>query len=136
MITLYKSWRRQRGLRRTQLDAAIWQHVSSELVLLSGLDAASLKHLREMMLLFLDEKRINGAAGLSIDDRVRYHIAAQACLLVLALDIDHYGGWTEVIVYPDEFVPRREYVDDAGVVAKATRDVAHHVCVVTSEIET
>ena len=36
---------------------------------------------------------------------------------VLELDIDHYGGWTEVIVYPDEFVPRREYVDDAGVVS-------------------
>lgn len=116
LINLYKSWRRKRVLRQNQLAAAPWGQVSSELMLLAGLDLSSVARLRDMMVLFLDEKHISGAAGLSIDDRVRYHIAAQACLLVLELDIDHYGSWSEVIVYPDEFVPRREYVDDAGVV--------------------
>jgi MtfA peptidase len=90
--------------------------VCTELEVLRGLDARALQRLRDCAVLFLHAKQISGAAGLSIDDEVRYHIAAQACLLVLELDIDHYAGWTEVIVYPDEFVPRREHVDEAGVV--------------------
>ncbi len=116
MINWYKSWRRQRILRSAHFDAGIWLRVSTELALLGGLGVGELDRLREAMILFLHDKRINGAAGLSIDDRVRYHIAAQACLLVLELDVDHYAGWSEVIVYPDEFLPRREYVDEAGVV--------------------
>ncbi len=43
-------------------------------------------------------------------------IAAQACILVLNLDIDYYRGWVEVIVYPDAFVPAIEYMDEDGVV--------------------
>jgi Mlc titration factor MtfA (ptsG expression regulator) len=50
---------------------------------------------------------------------MRVCIAAQACMLILNLDLDWYRGWHEVIVYPDEFVADYEYVDEAG--------VAHHV---------
>jgi Mlc titration factor MtfA (ptsG expression regulator) len=46
-------------------------------------------------------------------------IAAQACLLVLNLDLDYYGDWVEVIVYPDEFIVDHEYTDEDGIV--------HHV---------
>ncbi len=47
---------------------------------------------------------------------MRLMIAAQACILVLNLDIDFFRGWVEVIVYPDEFVPTIEYTDDDGIV--------------------
>jgi hypothetical protein len=43
-------------------------------------------------------------------------IAVQACILILNLDIDYYAGWVEVIVYPDEFVPAMDYVDEDGIV--------------------
>ena len=50
---------------------------------------------------------------------MRIGIAAQACMLILNLDLDWYRGWTEVIVYPDEFLAEYDYVDEDG--------VAHHV---------
>jgi Mlc titration factor MtfA (ptsG expression regulator) len=46
-------------------------------------------------------------------------IAAQACMLILNLDLDYYRGWVEVIVYPDEFVVEYDYVDEDG--------IEHHV---------
>jgi Mlc titration factor MtfA (ptsG expression regulator) len=42
-------------------------------------------------------------------------IAAQACLLVLNLDLELYDEWVEVIVYPDEFVADHEYMSEDGV---------------------
>ena len=47
-------------------------------------------------------------------------IAAQACILILNLDLDYYEGWVEIIVYPGEFIRDYEYVDEDGVVI--TRD--------------
>ena len=49
---------------------------------------------------------------------MRLMIAAQACILILNLDLDYYDGWVEIIVYPGEFVRDYEYVDEDG--------VAHH----------
>jgi len=43
-------------------------------------------------------------------------IAAQACILVLELGEEWYEGWSDIIVYPAQFAPEREYVDEAGVV--------------------
>ncbi len=59
---------------------------------------------------------MHGAGGLALREEMRIAIAAQACMLVLNLDLDYYDDWEEVIVYPDEFVAEHEYVDEAGVV--------------------
>jgi Mlc titration factor MtfA (ptsG expression regulator) len=84
-----------------------------------GLSGAELAALRELVILFLHEKAVHGAAGMAVREEVRLAIAVQACILILNLDLDYYRGWVEVIVYPDEFVAEYEYVDEAG--------VAHHV---------
>ena len=47
---------------------------------------------------------------------MRLLIALQACLPILHLGLDWYEGWYAVIVYPGEFVPKREWIDDDGVV--------------------
>jgi Mlc titration factor MtfA (ptsG expression regulator) len=80
------------------------------------LSAAELDRLRELSSLFLHFKAVNGAAGSALDDYQRAVIAAIACLPILNLDLDWYDGWVEVIVYPDSFVTRHEFVDEAGVV--------------------
>ena len=81
------------------------------------LPAGAVQRLRDLTLLFLHEKRIEAAAGLVLDDRMRVLIAALACLPILGLDLDCYAGFLSVIVYPDEFVvPDREFIDEAGVV--------------------
>lgn len=111
-----KAWRRRRVLERKPLPDALWQRVVARLPLLEGLTADELERLRQWVILFLDDKDIHAAAGFAVTEEMRVAIAAQACLLILNLDMDYYRGWVEVIVYPDEFVPEREYMDDAGVV--------------------
>ena len=88
----------------------------ARLPFLRGLSDAERERLRQTVILFLHRKSIHGAGGLKLDAGMRLLIAAQACILILNLDIDYYRGWVEVIVYPDEFVPTIDYTDEAGVV--------------------
>jgi Mlc titration factor MtfA (ptsG expression regulator) len=80
-----------------------------------SLSVPELERLRELVTLFLHEKGIHGAGGMVVREDVRIAIAIQACILILNLGLDYYRGWIEVIVYPDEFVAEREFVDEAGV---------------------
>ena len=59
-----------------------------------------------------------------VDSSMRVYIAAQACLLIMNLDLDYFRGWSEVIVYPDSFVIQREEYDDIGVVHETRRTLA------------
>lgn len=45
-------------------------------------------------------KRWEAAQGFELTDRMRTVIAAQAALLVLGLDLDHYRGVASIIVHP------------------------------------
>lgn len=119
-----KTWRRRRVLERKPLPDVLWRRVVARLPLLKDLTADELERLRRWVILFLDDKDIRAAAGFAITDGMRVAIAAQACLLILNLDMDFYRGWVEVIVYPDEFVPEREYTDDAGVVHRVREPFA------------
>ncbi len=116
MFAAIQRWWRRRIIERAPLDAALWQATLARLPFLRGLTDVERDRLRETVILFLHQKWIRGAADLQIDTGMRLLIAAQACILILNLDIDYYRGWVEIIVYPDEFVPTLEYTDDAGVV--------------------
>ena len=111
-----RRWWRQRIIRRAAWDEALWQRTLASLPLLAGLDADERARLRDTVILFLHDKAIHGAGGLDIDQGMRLMIAAQACILILNLDIEFFSGWVEVIVYPDAFVPTVEYTDESGVV--------------------
>jgi Mlc titration factor MtfA (ptsG expression regulator) len=111
-----RRWWRQRIVERAALDAAMWSRTLESLPFLDGLTAGERDRLRDTVILFLHDKSILGAAGLQLDPEMQLLIAAQACVLILNLDIDFYRGWVEVIVYPHEFVPAIEYTDDNGIV--------------------
>jgi Mlc titration factor MtfA (ptsG expression regulator) len=93
----------------------VWQATISRYGFLQRLPADELDPLRELTVLFLHEKSIQGAAGMIVTDAVRTAIAAQACLLILHLGLEYYRGWVEVIVYPGEFVAEYDYIDESGV---------------------
>jgi MtfA peptidase len=112
----FNEWRRARILRRAALDEGLWQRTTERYSFLRVLSARELTRLRDCVVLFLHEKSIAGAGGLEIRDDMRLAIAAQACILILNLDLDYYRGWVEVIVYPDEFVAAYEFTDEDGVV--------------------
>jgi MtfA peptidase len=111
----FRRWRRSRVLTRAQLDEKLWRAIVARHSFLRELSDDELLRLRELVILFLHEKSIQGAGGMAVSDEVRFAIAAQACIPILNLGLDYYSGWVEVIVYPDEFVARHEYVDEAGV---------------------
>src|SRR5262245_25552079 len=119
MLKAFRAWRRERILDRGALDATLWGAVTERYSFMRSLPEPDRERLRDLVVLFLHGKSLVGAAGLEVDEEMRVTIAAQACMLILNLDLDFYRGWTEVIVYPDEFLAEYEYVDEAG--------VAHHV---------
>ena len=119
MFEALRNWRRGRILKRSSLEARVWASVIERYPFTRVLDEEERARLRDWVILFLAEKSIVGAGGLKLDDVMRVEIAAQACVLILNLDLRFYRGWVEVIVYPGEFVARFDYVDEAG--------VAHHV---------
>lgn len=116
-------WWRQRFLRKHRIPLHVWRRCLSQAELLQCLGHDERHRLRELASHFLHDKAIVGASGFELTDEMRVWIAAQACLLILNLDMDYFSGWHEVIVYPDAFVARHEHHDDAGVVHEMEREL-------------
>ena len=111
----FSRWRRTRILQHTNLDPALWRAAVERYPFTRALSDEELARLRELVVLFLHDKSIQGAGGMAISPAVRVAIAVQACVLILNLGLDYYRGWIEIIVYPDEFVAEYDYMDEAGV---------------------
>lgn len=104
-------------LERRSIPDDVWNDVVAATPALARLALDVRERLRALALLFLHEKRIEAAGGLTLDDRMRVRLAALACVPILELGLDCYAAFYAVIVYPDEFVvPDREVVDETGVV--------------------
>jgi len=114
-------WSQQRFLRKHRIPLRIWETALAQAPVLRQLAAGERLRLRVLSSRFLHDKSIVGARGLAVTEEMRVAIAAQACLLILNLDLDYFDGWHEVIVYPDTFVADHEEHDDAGVVHKTRR---------------
>jgi Mlc titration factor MtfA (ptsG expression regulator) len=119
-----REWRRKRTLKSARLDETLWKRVAAKLSFLRGLSEDDTARLKELVVLFLAEKEMHGARGLQLTDEVRLSIAAQACLPILNLGLDVYGGWVGVIVYPGEFRVQKEEVDEDGVVHTFEEELA------------
>ena len=120
---LYRAWRKH-VLLRSRIPYPLWHDSIASAPVLSSLDPQEQHRLRRLASLFLHEKTITGAGGLSVDSSMRVYIAAQACLLILNLDLDYFRGWSEVIVYPDTFVVSRGEYDSSGVIHETRRALA------------
>lgn len=72
--------------------------------------------LRDLIQIFLEEKRFEGCGGLDIDDEIRVTIAAQACILILRHDDDIYPDLEVILVYPSTYVDRRPRTVEGGIV--------------------
>jgi len=108
--------REERTLRRRAIPDDLWNLTVARYPFLSNRSADDLAGLRELATLFLAEKEFTGTQGLAITDEIAVAIAAQACLPILRLGLDHYNGFVGIVVHPDEVVARREVMDEDGVV--------------------
>lgn len=113
----------RRSRTETGLDDSVWAK-AMRLPIFAGLDDAALKRLRGLAEQLLADKTFTGAGGLEVDAGMATWIAAQAALPVLHLGYAPYRGWNEIIVYPGEFVPEREIIDETGVVHRVRQPMS------------
>lgn len=112
----WQRWRMRRLLLRHPIEAALWHSETQKIQVLNGLDAVQMARLRELATWFLARKSITGVQGLTITPAMQIAVAAQACLLILHLDVDYFEGWVEVVLYPGAFRVRHAQTDAAGLV--------------------
>jgi MtfA peptidase len=78
-----------------------WEDITARAVAhWAVLDDAERAHLGELMEQLVSRKRWEAANGFEVTDDIRVVIAAQACLLILGLDIDYYRRVGSIIVHP------------------------------------
>lgn len=121
-MSWFGRWRRSTLLKRHCIPLETFDAAVARLPILGGLDPSERDRLRETTSLFLHRKTFSAAGGAEVDDDTRLAIALQACLLTLNLDERSYRDWSEIILYPDEFLRQREETDEAGVVHRS-RDI-------------
>jgi len=112
----FTQWRRRRILSKSGPDDATWRRVTGRLPFVARLNDGERAKLRDLVILFMHGKQISAAGGLELNQEMKLGIAVHACILVLELGIEHYDGWVEIIVYPDEFMPRHEIRNAHGLI--------------------
>lgn len=103
--------------RRTPgIGDELWRRLLSDYPFLALRPTQQRVRLRELTNRFLATKQFAGADGLMIDDYMGAAIAAQACLPVLAIGLDWYDDFEQIVVYPEQFRVRSEEADEIGLV--------------------
>ncbi len=77
--------------------------------------------LKQLVLVFLDEKEFFGFEGVKINDEIKVTIAAQACLLLLNRETNYYPKLKSIYVYPAAFITSHQSRDSAGVLQSQPR---------------
>jgi len=116
-----RAWlrRRRRARQRARPFPSAWEAIVERNVPIDRrLPEADRAELRGHILVFLAEKRFEGAAGLRITDEIRVTIAAHACVLLLHRSTDIYPGLYTIIVYPGTYVAERTVRDPIGLVTE------------------
>lgn len=119
MFQFIRNWLEHRTLQRSTITSTEWDEAFASLPLLKGLTADEKYALRDLAILFIDDKTFEGAQELTVTQSMAMIIALQACLPLLKTGLRSYDGWYTVIIYPTGFAPKRIIRDEYG--------VEHHV---------
>ena len=117
-------WQKLTGWMRKPvalIDETLWHNATYRYGFMRGLTGEEKRRLRLIASDFLARKSIVAAGDTVLTPKMKVEIAAQASILILELGLDYFDGWSDVIVYPGQFMPEREVVDEIGVVHR-TRD--------------
>jgi Mlc titration factor MtfA (ptsG expression regulator) len=105
-----------RGRKPTRIPDNLWAAIVTSMPFLEALSTPEQVQLKELSEAFLSSKEFSAAGDLELSDEICVSIAAQGCLPILKLGLNAYRDWVGIIVYPDEFVVRRNIEDENGVV--------------------
>ncbi|WP_179953309.1 zinc-dependent peptidase [Desulfobotulus mexicanus] len=111
-----REWRRKKNLDRVRMDRDLWESVRTDIPILDSMAPDKAFQLRDLASLFCHEKDFEGIHGLEVDEFMRGYVATLACIPVLNFGLSALDAITSIILYPSEFVPDTEEVDEAGIV--------------------
>jgi MtfA peptidase len=103
LFSWMKKWRRGR-IAAAAFPAAWLEYLEQNVPHYPLLAAGEQEKLRRDTQVFVAEKNWEGCGGLTVNDEMRVTIAAQACLLVLALDHVLFDSVLSILIYPREYV--------------------------------
>lgn len=112
------------GRTPARIPDALWHTTLATLPFLDRLDDGDTARLKALCERLLDRKSLSGARGFDVSDEIAVLVAAQACLLVLNLDLALYDDMSAIIVFPDAFGVRQRHIDEAGVVHEWDEELA------------
>ena len=92
--------RRRRHLLEGPFPSPWHQYLQSRVAAYALLDDEQRQRLRDLVRVFIAEKRWEGCGGLDLTDEIRVTIAASACLLLLGRDHDLFADVESILVYP------------------------------------
>jgi hypothetical protein len=97
--------RRRRRILETPFPAAWDDYIARNVAITHRLGLAERMRLRELVSVFMAEKRFEGCGGLELTEEMAVTIAAQACVLLLGRDDDSlYDDVQSILVYPSTVV--------------------------------
>jgi Mlc titration factor MtfA (ptsG expression regulator) len=122
---IFGFWKRRKRERLlAEPFPAEWERVlRKNFDLYKSLGQSEQAKLRDDLRVFMAEKYWEGCGGLRMREEVQVTIAAQACFLVIGLDVDEYGQVSTVLVYPTGFITRQAEEDEFGVVYEEEEDM-------------
>jgi Mlc titration factor MtfA (ptsG expression regulator) len=109
---------------RATIPEALWSATLAQLPFLDFLNDDERRRLKALSEALLDKKPLAGVGGFEVDDATAALIAAQACVLVLNLDLSLYDDMSAILVHPDVFSVKQQHMDEAGVLHEWDEELA------------
>lgn len=107
-----------------RIPGPLWDATLTRLPFLLRLNPEERERLKLLCETLLDRKPLSGARGFEVSDEIAVLVAAQACLLVLNLELSLYDDLSAILILPDAFGVRQQHVDEAGVVHEWEEELA------------
>ncbi|MBV8380200.1 MAG: zinc-dependent peptidase [Paucibacter sp.] len=124
LLSGLRARREARELERHAIPDALWDALLARHPFIKRRSTADLAELRRLSSLFLARKEFHGVGGFEVSDEVALAVAAQACLPILKLGLDHYDGFVGIVMHAGEVVARRSVVDEDGIVHEYDEELA------------
>ncbi len=109
---------------RATIPDELWAATLLRLPFLDYLNDDDRSRLKSLCEALLQKKPLAGVGGFEVDDDTAVLIAAQACVLVLNLDLSLYDDMAAILVHPDAFSVRQQHLDEAGVMHEWDEELA------------
>src|SRR6476646_3265516 len=116
MIFSWLKTRRRRRLLATPFPTDWLAYLERNVAMYGLLNEAERARLRDDLRVLVAEKSWEGCGGLAITDEMKVTIAAQASLLLLAVEHDYFSRVRSILVYPAGYESPDGLVGPDGVV--------------------